>query len=88
MEGTPMRTRTKLLVTAIVLLACAGGLAALADQYVVLDRLPGGGSGCMCPQIWAPVICTAPNGSHGVFSNACFAGCYGYTDCHRIVIPE
>jgi len=49
---------------------------------------PGGGDECICPQIYDPVICTQPSSGTIIstntakkFSNACFAGCEGYTEC-------
>jgi len=88
-----MRTRTVLIVTGAVLLFSAAAVVTLADfgnnpGPVVIDRGPGGGTSCTCPMNWAPVLCTAPDGSKQAFSNACFAGCYGYTQCARIQIQQ
>jgi hypothetical protein len=65
-------------------LATLGGSASAED--VVITRLPPAGSSCTCPAIWEPVLCTASDGSHQAFSNGCVAGCYGYTQCARIVV--
>ncbi len=88
-----MRTRTVVLVTAVVLLASAAAVVTLAGfgdsgPVVVIDHGPGGGTSCNCPMNWAPVLCTAPDGSRQAFSNACFAGCNGYTECVRVVIQQ
>jgi hypothetical protein len=74
----------------VVAAASAAGLAALvsnasADEIVIVRDPPGGG-GCTCPAIWEPVVCTAPDGSHHAFSSPCLAGCYGFTQCARIIV--
>jgi hypothetical protein len=77
-------------VVLIVASASAGALAvfggnASAGDIEIIRNPPGGGS-CTCPANWEPVVCTGSDGSHHGFSNACVAGCYGYTSCARIVI--
>jgi len=48
------------------------------------DDLPDGG-GCFCPHVYDPVVCVEknPDGTFNVqqFSNGCFAGCAGFTNC-------
>ena len=46
---------------------------------------PGGGDDCICTHQYDPVVCIErnPDGTltKHVFSNACFAGCAGFTNC-------
>jgi len=46
---------------------------------------PGGGDDCICTLQYDPVVCIErnPDGTvtKRVFSNACFAGCAGFTHC-------
>ena len=87
-----MRRKT-LVAAAAALLCCAASVVALAalgeeptnDALGVIKRLPPGSS-CVCPANWDPVLCTAPDGTRQAFSNACVAGCYGYTHCAHIAI--
>ncbi len=68
--------------------ASAVALAGIGDDPVKnleIIGLPRGGS-CTCPANWEPVVCRASDGSLQAFSNACVAGCYGYTSCARIVV--
>ena len=81
-----------------VALAAAAGICTLADTVgddggastfaSLIDRPPGGSS-CVCPSLWQPVVCTRenPDGttSRQAFSNGCVAACHGYTSCARIV---
>jgi hypothetical protein len=88
-----MRKTTKLLVTGCVLLASAYAFTALAGFgdddaiYGVIDRGPSG-TVCICTMVWAPVICTAPDGSKQAFSNRCVAGCNGWSNCARLQVPH
>ncbi len=75
---------------AVLALAAASALA-LADfggnggaQDLEIQGPPPDGS-CLCPANWDPVVCRAADGSRHAYSNACVAGCAGYTDCSRIV---
>jgi hypothetical protein len=77
----------------LVLIVAAASAAALATlggnasaEEIVIVRNPPDGSGCTCPANWEPVVCTASDGSHHGFSNACVAGCYGFTQCARIIV--
>jgi hypothetical protein len=88
-----MRRKTLGIGAVVVLVlaaASAAGLAVLgsnaSSDEIVIVRDPPGGGGCICPANWEPVVCTAPDGSHHGFSNACVAGCYGYTHCARIIV--
>jgi hypothetical protein len=81
-----MRTK-KLLVLALTLFAIAGATLTLAD-YVEIDRNPPPPSQCVCPAVWDPVVCRGPDGSVRTFSNACVAGCNGYTKCVRYAVSE
>lgn len=45
-------------------------------------------SGCVCPQVYAPVCVVGPNGNIITFQNACYAECEGYSqndfvDCNN-----
>jgi len=57
----------------------------------IIDDVPGGSS-CICPMIWAPVVCRKelPDGTviKKAFSNGCVAGCHGWFDCNRIVVSR
>ena len=81
-----MRTK-KLLVLALMVFAIAGATMTLA-QYIDIVRDPPEPSQCICPAIWDPVACRGSDGSVHVFSNACVAGCNGYTRCVRYAVPE
>jgi hypothetical protein len=92
--------KKKLLVVALVWIFVAGMSAyVLADfgeddggneVFGEIIDFPPGGDPCYCPHIWAPVICSKENPDGTItkkyFSNACFAGCHGYTNCAGIVI--
>jgi hypothetical protein len=94
-----MRKKLVLVTLLALALAAAAGAYTLADTIggddgdstygAIIDKLPPGGS-CICPMIWAPVVCARENPDGSVsrqaFSNGCVAGCYGYTDCARIVV--
>ncbi|MBZ5637604.1 MAG: hypothetical protein LAO51_02485 [Acidobacteriia bacterium] len=90
-----MRRNSIWLVTAALLLAAAASVVALAGfgdngggQVFDVIRNPPGGSGCICPANWDPVVCRAQDGSAHYFSNLCVAGCYGYTSCARVIISQ
>ena len=80
-----MRSR-KLLVVALmaVAFACVGVVA--FASYVEIEPNPPDDSECLCPANWDPVVCKAPDGTRRAFSNACVAGCYGFTKCTSFVI--
>jgi hypothetical protein len=88
-----MRRKSIWIGAALILVlaaASAAGLATLVGsasaQEIEIIRNPPGGGSCTCPANWQPVVCTASDGSHQAFSNACVAGCYGFTHCAEIVI--
>ena len=56
-----------------------GAFGAVTASTPVEARF-GPGGGCICPHVYAPVLC--PNGF--VYSNSCFAGCAGQTGCTLI----
>ena len=87
-----MKRKTLWIRAALVLVFAAASAAALASlggngsaQEIEIIKDPPGGGQCICPANWDPVVCVAPDGSRGKFSNACVAGCYGFTHCARIV---
>jgi hypothetical protein len=87
-----MRRKTIWIGAFLVLVLAAASAAALADiggsgaaQEIEIIKGPPGGGSCVCPAIYEPVVCVAPDGSYGKFSSACVAGCYGFTHCVRIV---
>lgn len=59
-------------VAAVVSIGCYTAAASAARPRP--PRPPGG---CICPDVYAPVLC--PNGL--VYSNACVAGCAGQSNC-------
>ena len=65
-------------VAGVVGVATLGALAATAEA----KRLPRPDPGdlCVCPAIYAPVLC--PNGQ--VYENACVAACHGQTGCELV----
>lgn len=73
-------------LAALVLVAATASVA-LAD-VIEVNRPPAGPPPCYCPAIWEPVACRAADGSVQVFSNGCVAGCNGFTDCARVVVPQ
>jgi len=78
----------RLWIGAVLILAFAASAAALASlgaQDLEIIKDPPGGGGCICPANYDPVVCVGPNGAQGKFSNACVAGCYGFTHCARII---
>jgi len=96
-----MRNRkilTLVLGAVLVIAASAGVLAGLggddnggAVDLDVNNGRPGGGT-CNCPLNYDPVVCKVP-GPDGstikqLFSNSCFAGCAGATECAGIVSPD
>ena len=86
------RKRAYLLLAAAALLLSAslGTLAGLGDDGSASDldviHDPPGGSECICPHVWDPVVCRAPDGSRAKFSNACVAACHGFANCVKIAI--
>lgn len=60
-----------------------------ASDLDVNNDLPGGDD-CICPMVYDPVVCLVqnPDGSKSkqLFSNACFAGCAGATECRGFAI--
>ena len=93
-----MRRKLVLAALTAVVLATVAGAYTLAETVggddgastfaSLIDRPPGGSS-CVCPALFQPVICTRenPDGttSRQVFSNGCIAACHGYTSCARII---
>ena len=73
-----------LLAGSAVVLAGIGGGNSNSDLNDNND-FPGGGDDCICPLYYDPVVCVDknPDGTFTTrtFSNACFAGCAGYTRC-------
>ncbi len=71
-------------VPAMALLLSVGALAGLGGQQgnstIEPDPPDPGGDDCICPHVWDPVVCNV-NGERQRFSNACFAGCAGATQC-------
>jgi hypothetical protein len=77
---------------AFALVVSAGVLAGLGDdddpggaQDININGGRPGGGECNCPQVYDPVTCKVPGPNGTVikqtFSNACFAGCAGATEC-------
>ena len=81
-----MKTK-KVLVLVLTVFAIASATLALAD-YLEIERNPPPSSQCVCPAIWDPVVCKGADGSFHAFSNACVAGCNGYTKCVRYTVSE
>ena len=75
------------IVAAVATAAIVFGAAqvSVADELEIKGPPPGGG--CICPTNWDPVVCRAADGSLHAFSNACVAGCYGYTQCAQFTTP-
>lgn len=65
----------KRFVVAVVLAVVAIGVMSVSDSFA--RRTPPGGGDCLCPDVFAPVVCS--NGQ--TYSNACVASCNGATDC-------
>jgi hypothetical protein len=73
---------------AVLVLTAATALT-LADiggnsQIIDIDRDPPQDDPCDCPAIYQPVACKGADGAKHYFSNACVAGCSGYTVCDRV----
>ena len=67
---------------AVVMGALAtASFVALADPPQHIQPRPREPQECICPQNYQPVKCVAADGSVHVFSNACVAGCAGFTNC-------
>lgn len=73
-----------MLVAASAVVLVSFGNAGAAENLEVQGP-PRDGS-CICSANWAPVVCTGSDGTRHAYSNACVAGCYGYTTCQRIVV--
>lgn len=80
-----MRSR-KLLVLALMAVAFAWAGAVALAGYVEIEPNPPDDPECLCPANWDPVVCKGPDGSRHVFSNACVAGCNGFTKCASVTI--
>ena len=86
-------SRKNLVIALGCALLLAGSVAVVAgigggDNNSDLDTdfdFPGGGNDCVCPLYYDPVVCIEqnPDGTYTKrqFSNACFAGCAGFTRC-------
>jgi hypothetical protein len=74
-----------LAAASVVALTGLGGSVGAADDLVIQGP-PHGGGGCICPANFEPVVCIASDGTRHAFSNACVAGCSGYTQCARVVV--
>jgi len=84
--------RKNLALGLVCVLALVGSVAVVAgiggdDSNSNINTnggFPGGGS-CICTQQYDPVTCIDknPDGTYTkqTFSNACFAGCAGFTNC-------
>ena len=70
----------------VALIAATAALNGNAGATDIEIKGPPPDHECICPANWAPVVCTSPDAPRQAFSNACVAGCYGYTDCARIVV--
>ena len=72
--------------SAVALAGLGGGDNSSSDLDVNHDR-PIGGDDCICTQQYDPVVCVDknPDGTFTTrtFSNACFAGCAGFTHCFQ-----
>jgi hypothetical protein len=72
-----------LLAASAVVVAGIGGDNGNSDLDVNHDRP--GGDDCICPLNYDPVVCVDRNPDGTIttrtFSNACFAGCAGFTRC-------
>ena len=55
------------------------------NQNVDIEPNPPDPGECICPQVYDPVVCLV-NGQKQIFSNACFAGCAGATQCRKFAI--
>lgn len=53
------------------------------SSHMVIEN-PGGGQTCTCPMVFAPVVCDKGD-DRKAYSNACFAGCDGATNCAQVV---
>jgi hypothetical protein len=80
-----------LLATSAAVLANLGDDNGGAVHLDINDDWPGDDD-CICPMIYDPVVCIVenPDGTKTkrVFSNACVAGCHGYTDCNHIAFQR
>ncbi|NIM00174.1 MAG: hypothetical protein GTN89_04585 [Acidobacteria bacterium] len=73
-----------LLAGSAVVFAGLGGNDDQASDLDLNNDFPDLG-GCVCPMVYDPVVCfkEGPDGTivRKSFSNACFAGCEGFTRC-------
>jgi hypothetical protein len=67
----------------VAVVACAFA-AAIAAVDIEPKKDPPGSGTCTCPLNYDPVVCRAADGTLHTFSNACFAGCAGFTRCSSI----
>jgi hypothetical protein len=90
-----MKSKKAFVLGLVVLLAAAASAITLADlngegpggnQNLEIIRDVPDDSECLCPAIWDPVACYAPDGTAAKFSNACVAGCNGFTRCRGLAI--
>ena len=65
-------------------LADLGGSSSGDNNLAVVRKVPPG-SGCVCPAIWDPVVCTQP--TRQAYSNICVATCNGASSCAHVAIP-
>ena len=69
------------IIRILILVVVVAALAAGASQ--ILAGKPGGGgcpkprANCFCPEVYDPVTCDGGC----TYSNSCFAGCAGATNC-------
>jgi len=74
-----------LLAGSVVVVAGIGGNNNNSSDLDTNDGWPGDGDDCICPLNYDPVVCIErnPDGTFAKrqFSNACFAGCAGFTHC-------
>ncbi|TVQ29861.1 MAG: hypothetical protein EA376_14540 [Phycisphaeraceae bacterium] len=63
-------------VAGVVAVGAFGAMTASTPVEANSGFIPG----CVCPHVYDPVLC--PNGA--IYSNSCFASCYGQTGCTRI----
>lgn len=66
----------RVLLASLAVVALIVGMAALINDTQA--KKPGGGGGpCICPMVYAPVLCD--NGK--IYSNQCVADCRGGENC-------
>jgi hypothetical protein len=52
-------------------------------NMVPVVQIPSGPT-CTCPMVFDPVVCDK-GGARKAYSNGCFAGCDGATNCARVI---